>query len=59
MNQLMGSLDGYKVYVLAALALLHAAGSWLVGDMALQEAIDQAWTAGVAAAFRHAVSKVN
>ena len=51
----MGSLKGYKTYLVSALAVLGAVVSYLVGDLALVDAAQLALTAVLGATVRNAI----
>lgn len=48
-------LKGYKTYIVAALAVLSAAASYLVGDMSLQDALQLAFTGLIGATLRNGI----
>jgi hypothetical protein len=49
-------LNGYKTYVVAALAVLGALGGWLDGDMTLVAALNLAVPALLAMTVRHGIA---
>lgn len=49
-------LQGYKTYILGALTILGAVGSYLVGDATLPAAIQLVVTAVMGMTVRHAVT---
>ena len=51
-------LKGYRTYVLAALGVLSAAASYLVGDTDLMTAANAAFTAGALAFLRASVPRI-
>ena len=50
-------LKGYRTYVLAAMGVLSAAASYLVGDTDLMTAANAAFTAGALAFLRASVPR--
>jgi hypothetical protein len=51
-------LKGYRTYVLAALGVISAAASYLVGDTDLMTAANAAFTAGALAFLRASVPRI-
>ena len=51
-------LKGYRTYVLAAMGVLSAAASYLVGDTDLMTAANAAFTAGALAFLRASVPRL-
>jgi hypothetical protein len=49
-------LSGYKTYIVAALAVLGAAGGWLDGDLTLVAALNIAVPALLAVTLRHGIA---
>ncbi len=49
-------LNGYKTYIVGALAVLGAAGGWLDGDLTLVAALNLALPALLAMTVRHGVA---
>jgi hypothetical protein len=49
-------LSGYKTYIVAALAVLGAAGGWLDGDLTLVAALNIAVPALLAITMRHGIA---
>lgn len=50
-------LKGYRTYVLAALGVISAAASYLVGDTDLMTAANAAFSAGALAFLRASISQ--
>jgi hypothetical protein len=53
---MFGALSGKKTYIVGTLALLGAVASYLVGDAALEEAIQLGLTAVLGMTVRHGIS---
>jgi hypothetical protein len=51
-------LKGYRTYVLAAMGVLSAVASYLVGDADLMTAANAAFTAGALAFLRASVPRI-
>ena len=49
-------LRGYKTYITAGIGVLTAVASYLVGDMALAQALQLAITAVLGATLRHSIA---
>lgn len=49
-------LKGYKTYILAAVTIIGAGASYLVGDIPLQAAVQLAVTAALGAAIRDGIN---
>lgn len=58
MGHLQGILSGKKVYLLGLLAIVGAAVGFLTGDLTLEQALETAWTGGLAMAGRAAIAKI-
>lgn len=56
-EKLKGSLKGQKTYIMAGLAVIAAVAGYLMGDLTLTEALNQAWAGGLAMTFRAAIAK--
>lgn len=52
-----GILSGYRTYILAFVLILYAVAKYLVGDLTAEEALDKAWTGGIAAALRAGIAR--
>ena len=50
-------IEGYKTYIIAALAVLGAIGGYLAGEATLPQAIQLAVTAILGATLRHGIAK--
>lgn len=48
-------LKGYKTYIVAALAVISAAASYLVGDIPLSDALQLAFTGLIGATLRNGI----
>lgn len=55
-NRRMKMLSGYKTYITGAMAILGAVAGWLMGDLAVVEAVQLIVTAALAMFIRDGIT---